>query len=125
MRQVGYYQVFVTRCKLNKVSNTVYGTNCNTWCQKNLCFTIPCTVNKTSICSIILNYAHILMLLLCYGALPQTVHTAAFIQIFYKPSIIIFISEIFKYLGITLTNQNYIQEEIKSRLKSVNACYNL
>jgi UDP-galactopyranose mutase len=28
-----------------------------------------------------------------------------------------------KYLGITLTNQNSIQEEIKSRLKSGNACY--
>jgi len=31
--------------------------------------------------------------------------------------------EEFKYLGKTLTNQNSIQEEIKSRLKSVNACY--
>ena len=31
--------------------------------------------------------------------------------------------EEFKYLGTTLTNQNSIQEEIKSRLKSVNACY--
>jgi len=31
--------------------------------------------------------------------------------------------EEFKYLGTTLTNQNYIQEEIKSRLKSGNACY--
>jgi len=29
-----------------------------------------------------------------------------------------------KYLGTTLTNQNSIQEEIKSRLKSGNACYN-
>ena len=28
-----------------------------------------------------------------------------------------------KYLGTTLTNQNFIQEEIKSRLKSGNACY--
>ena len=28
----------------------------------------------------------------------------------------------FKYLGIILTNQNSIQEEIKSRMKSVNAC---
>ena len=27
-----------------------------------------------------------------------------------------------KYLGTTLTNQNSIQEEIKSRLKSENAC---
>jgi len=26
-------------------------------------------------------------------------------------------------LGTTLTNQNYMQEEIKSRLKSGNACY--
>jgi len=33
--------------------------------------------------------------------------------------------EEFKYLGITLTNQNSIQEEIKSRLKSGNACYHL
>jgi hypothetical protein len=29
----------------------------------------------------------------------------------------------FKYLGTTLTNQNSIQKEIKSRLKSWNACY--
>jgi hypothetical protein len=29
----------------------------------------------------------------------------------------------FKYLGTTLTNKNYIQEEIKSRLKLGNACY--
>jgi hypothetical protein len=28
-----------------------------------------------------------------------------------------------KYLGTTLTNQNSVQEEIKSRLKSGNACY--
>ena len=31
--------------------------------------------------------------------------------------------EEFKYLGTTLTNQNSIQEEIKSRLKLGNACY--
>ena len=31
--------------------------------------------------------------------------------------------EQFKYLGKTLTNQSSIQEEIKSRLKSGNACY--
>ena len=31
--------------------------------------------------------------------------------------------EEFKYLGTTLTNQNSIQEEIKSRLKSGNAYY--
>jgi len=30
--------------------------------------------------------------------------------------------EEFKYLGATLTNQNFIQEEIKSRLKLGNAC---
>ena len=29
----------------------------------------------------------------------------------------------FKYLGTTLTNQNSVQEEIKSRLRSGNACY--
>ena len=29
-----------------------------------------------------------------------------------------------KYLGTNLTNQNSIAEEIKSRLKSGNACYN-
>jgi len=29
----------------------------------------------------------------------------------------------FKYLGTNLTNQNYIQEEIKNRLKSGNVCY--
>ena len=31
--------------------------------------------------------------------------------------------EEFKYLGTTLTNQNSITEEIKSRLRSENACY--
>jgi len=31
--------------------------------------------------------------------------------------------EEFKYLGTTITNQNSIAEEIKSRLKSGNACY--
>jgi hypothetical protein len=31
--------------------------------------------------------------------------------------------EEFKYLGTTLTNQNSIQEEVRSRLKSGNACY--
>ena len=29
----------------------------------------------------------------------------------------------FKYLGTNLTNQNFIREEIKSSLKSGNACY--
>jgi hypothetical protein len=29
----------------------------------------------------------------------------------------------FKYLGTTVTNQNLIQEEIKTRLNSGNACY--
>ena len=33
--------------------------------------------------------------------------------------------EEFKYLGTTLTNQNSVQEGIKSRLKSWNACYHL
>jgi len=31
----------------------------------------------------------------------------------------------FKYLGTTLTNQNSIQEEIKSSWRSGNACYHL
>jgi hypothetical protein len=31
--------------------------------------------------------------------------------------------EQFKYLGTTLTDRNSMQEEIKSRLKSGNACY--
>ena len=31
--------------------------------------------------------------------------------------------EDFKYLGTALTNQNSVQEEIKSRLKKGNACY--
>ena len=30
-----------------------------------------------------------------------------------------------KYLGTTLTDQNSVQEEIKSRLNSGNACYHL
>jgi hypothetical protein len=30
----------------------------------------------------------------------------------------------FKYLGTTLTDQNFIHEEIKSRLNLGNACYN-
>jgi hypothetical protein len=29
----------------------------------------------------------------------------------------------FKYFGMTLTNQNYIHDEIKSRLNMGNACY--
>jgi hypothetical protein len=28
-----------------------------------------------------------------------------------------------EYLGMTVTNQNFIQEEIKRRLNSGNACY--
>ena len=32
--------------------------------------------------------------------------------------------EQFKYLGTALTDKNFIHEEIKSRLKSGNACYN-
>jgi hypothetical protein len=31
--------------------------------------------------------------------------------------------EQFKYLGTTLTNQNSVQEETKSRFKSRNSCY--
>jgi hypothetical protein len=31
----------------------------------------------------------------------------------------------FKYLGPTLTDQNYIHEEIRSRLNSRNACYHV
>jgi hypothetical protein len=31
----------------------------------------------------------------------------------------------FKYLGTTVTNQNFIQEKIKRRLNSGNACYHL
>ena len=34
-------------------------------------------------------------------------------------------AEEFKYLEKTLTNQNSIQYEIKSRLKTRNACYHL
>jgi hypothetical protein len=33
--------------------------------------------------------------------------------------------KLFKYLGTTLMNKNFIQEEIKSRVKSGNACYHL
>jgi len=33
--------------------------------------------------------------------------------------------EEFRYLGTTSTNQNSVQEEIKSRLNSGNACYHL
>jgi hypothetical protein len=32
-------------------------------------------------------------------------------------------ASLFKYLGTTVTNQNLIQEEIKSRLNSGKACY--
>ena len=32
-------------------------------------------------------------------------------------------AEDFKYLGTTLTNQNSVAEEIKSRLRSGSACY--
>ena len=38
---------------------------------------------------------------------------------------VLFIIVLLTYLGTTLTNQNSIQEEIKSRLKSGNACYHL
>ena len=31
--------------------------------------------------------------------------------------------EEFRYLGTTLTNQKYMQEEIKNKLMSGNACY--
>jgi hypothetical protein len=31
----------------------------------------------------------------------------------------------FKYLGTTITNQNLIQEKVKRRSNSVNACYHL
>jgi hypothetical protein len=31
--------------------------------------------------------------------------------------------ELFKYFGTTVTDQNYIQMEIKSRIKLGNACY--
>jgi len=31
----------------------------------------------------------------------------------------------FKYLGMTITNQNWIHEEIKNRLNAGNACYHL
>ena len=31
--------------------------------------------------------------------------------------------EEFKYLATSLTNQNYIQEKIKTQLESMNACY--
>ena len=31
----------------------------------------------------------------------------------------------FKYLGSSLTNYNYIQEEIKCRLKATNSCYSV
>ena len=34
-------------------------------------------------------------------------------------------AEVFKYLGTTITDHDSIQEEIKSRLKSGNACYPL
>jgi hypothetical protein len=33
------------------------------------------------------------------------------------------VATVFKYLGTTLTDQNFIQAEIKNRLKLGNACY--
>ena len=41
----------------------------------------------------------------------------------YKLSLCFQSVEHFKYLGTILTNQNSIQEEMKTRLKSGNACY--
>jgi len=43
----------------------------------------------------------------------------------YFPIYFIFITFHCEYLGTTITNQNSIQEEIKSRLKSGNACCHL
>ena len=37
--------------------------------------------------------------------------------------LLLYLYLLFKYLGTTLTNQNSIAEEIKSRLRSGNACY--
>ena len=42
---------------------------------------------------------------------------------FYYLVIIIIINIIIKYLGFLLTNKNFIQEEIKRRVKAENSCY--
>ena len=44
-------------------------------------------------------------------------------MLLYQPNSSIERAEEFKYLRTMLTDQNYIQEEIKSRLKLGNACY--
>lgn len=43
----------------------------------------------------------------------------------FNPLVILFKTPVYgaKYLGMTLTNQNLIYEEIKSRLNSGDACY--
>ena len=44
-------------------------------------------------------------------------------MIFLCPYLVFSRLEEFKYLGTTLTNQNYIQQKIKNSLKLVNDCY--
>jgi hypothetical protein len=55
-------------------------------------------------------------------------HTEAIYFIFHlgsRPNRLIDVLSLFmfRYLGTTITNQNLIQEEIKRRLNSGNACY--
>jgi hypothetical protein len=48
--------------------------------------------------------------------------TQSFVE---SPPVVQYVYKEMEYLGVTLTDQNSIQEEIKSRLKVGNACYHL
>jgi hypothetical protein len=57
------------------------------------------------------------------SARAKTVHRSATVTGAEPLVVVVYFSFIMIYLGMTITNQNLIQEEIKSRLNSGNACY--